>query len=139
MFISHNISNILTITGLDIKNFRKEFDLTQEEFAVDLGVSYRTVQNYERDGVIPKSKMPLIKSVMDKRRSSSAGDDDATISLVNEPIPVYSDEKILAYVNAIKEGNLDNVNDLELELTKLIHERDTLRAKLKVIIDLVER
>ena len=42
-----------------IKEFRKNNNLTQEMLAELLGVSWRTIQNYEAGGKIPKSKSAL--------------------------------------------------------------------------------
>lgn len=47
---------------IDIHKERKKLELTQKELASKLGVSYQTIQNWEKGNVIPKSK---IKSIED--------------------------------------------------------------------------
>ena len=41
------------MNNLDIEKIRKKLDLTQEEFGKLLGVSVRTVANWEKSGKIP--------------------------------------------------------------------------------------
>lgn len=53
----------MKINASDIKNFREKHRLTQAELAELLGVSTRTVQHYENERVIPKSKQGLFQSV----------------------------------------------------------------------------
>ena len=61
-----NVFNMLEINGIDIIEFRKKFNLTQTEFAVLIGSSLRTVQNYEKNTKIPKSKYEIIRNVFNK-------------------------------------------------------------------------
>lgn len=53
----------MIITGLDIKRFRKKNNLTQGELAELLGISERTVQNYESGGVIPNTKTAIFQKI----------------------------------------------------------------------------
>jgi DNA-binding XRE family transcriptional regulator len=54
------------MNDLDIIRIRKEFDLTQVEFAKLIGVDRRTIINYEQGTKIPESKVKLINMVIDK-------------------------------------------------------------------------
>lgn len=49
------------MNALAIKENRKKIGLTQEELAKSLGVSSRTILNWEQGGVIPKSKTELLR------------------------------------------------------------------------------
>ncbi|MDV4024433.1 hypothetical protein CMT52_08810 [Elizabethkingia anophelis] len=48
----------------DIIEYRKKHNLTQEQFAELMGVSKNTIYNYENGGVIPKTKIPKLKSIL---------------------------------------------------------------------------
>lgn len=61
----------------DIKQIRETLNLTQEELALKLGVSSRTVQNWESGGTIPKTK---IRAIEDLIRSC----DQSLIRLIGE-------------------------------------------------------
>lgn len=50
----------------DIEKLRNLLDLTQESFASRLGVSARTIQNWESGKVIPKSKLTMLKELAAK-------------------------------------------------------------------------
>lgn len=56
----------MIINSSDIKEFRKKHKLTQEKLADLIGVSWRTIQNYETGKVIPKSKITLFRVVFEK-------------------------------------------------------------------------
>ncbi|MCG8207228.1 helix-turn-helix domain-containing protein [Tenacibaculum finnmarkense] len=56
----------MDINNLDIKEFRKKNKITQESLADLLGVSWRTIQNYEAGQKIPKSKSALFRVVFEK-------------------------------------------------------------------------
>lgn len=53
----------------DIKTLRDRLNLTQEEFANKIGVSLRTIQNYEGGGKIPKAKMALLEELFYNTRN----------------------------------------------------------------------
>lgn len=47
-----------------IREKREKLGLTQSELAAIIGVSLRTIQNYEKDGVIPSSKYEILRNVL---------------------------------------------------------------------------
>lgn len=49
---------------IDIREQRKRLGMTQEEFANRLGVSTRTVQNWEQGGAIPASSRNAIERLL---------------------------------------------------------------------------
>ena len=51
------------MSELDIKTIRKDLSLTQEQFALELGVDRRTIINYEKGKPIPPSKIKLIEKL----------------------------------------------------------------------------
>jgi len=50
--------------GSDIKEYRKKMKLTQEELAKKLGITKRTIINYEKGEIIPESKVKLFQHIM---------------------------------------------------------------------------
>lgn len=52
--------------GLEIKKNRKKLNLTQAELAIQLGVSLKTVSNYEKGEVIPETKRVLLHNIFKK-------------------------------------------------------------------------
>ena len=51
------------MNDLDIKKIRTDLGLTQVEFAKRLGISMRTVQNWESGGAIPESKHEILRGL----------------------------------------------------------------------------
>ncbi|WP_408041134.1 helix-turn-helix domain-containing protein [Tenacibaculum amylolyticum] len=56
----------MVITSKTIKDFRKENNITQQALAELIGVTWRTIQNYESGGKIPKSKNVLFSNVFEE-------------------------------------------------------------------------
>ncbi len=54
----------MEINASAIKKYRDDNNLSQEEFADVIGVSLRTVQNYESGAKIPKSKNEILRRVL---------------------------------------------------------------------------
>ena len=54
------VTNILIMNGMDTREIREKFGLSQERFAKILGVTARTVQNWEAGGTIPQTKQELL-------------------------------------------------------------------------------
>jgi DNA-binding transcriptional regulator YiaG len=54
----------MTIRGEDIKKYRDNNNLSQTEMAERIGVSTRTIQNYEAGNTIPKSKQSLLQDII---------------------------------------------------------------------------
>jgi DNA-binding XRE family transcriptional regulator len=48
------------MNGMDTREIREKFGLSQERFAKILGVTARTVQNWEAGGTIPQTKQELL-------------------------------------------------------------------------------
>lgn len=58
------------MNGDEVKKNRERLELSQEAFAKKLGVSSRTVQNWEAGGRVPRSKVTLIMS-LDKQQDDN--------------------------------------------------------------------
>ncbi len=54
------VTNILIMNGMETREIREKFGLSQERFAKLLGVTARTVQNWEAGGTIPQSKQEIL-------------------------------------------------------------------------------
>jgi DNA-binding XRE family transcriptional regulator len=52
------------MNAIDVKEIRKKFGWRQDELAVKIGVSRKTITNYETGGVIPESKKVLLLSLL---------------------------------------------------------------------------
>lgn len=55
---------LLIMNGEDIVNICKKLNLTQEELAKKVGVSQRTIQNYEKLNEIDDKKHTILSSFM---------------------------------------------------------------------------
>lgn len=51
---------------LDIKRIRERYDLTQEQFAAMLGISVRTLRNWEQGRRVPEGPAMVLLRVADK-------------------------------------------------------------------------
>lgn len=54
------------MNNLDIKKIRTMLGFTQKQLAETVGVSVNTIQNWESGGKIPKSKHPILQSLIAK-------------------------------------------------------------------------
>lgn len=57
------ITNVLIMNGMETREIREKFGLSQERFAKILGVTTRTVQNWEAGGTIPQSKQEILHEI----------------------------------------------------------------------------
>ena len=57
------ITNVLIMNGMNTREIREKFGLSQERFAKILGVTARTVQNWEAGGTIPQSKQEILHEI----------------------------------------------------------------------------
>jgi len=49
---------------IDVKKIREKLGVSQEKFGEMLGVHYKTIQNYEKGGAIPDSKIPMFQKLL---------------------------------------------------------------------------
>ena len=57
------ITNTFIMNGLETKEVREKLGLSQERFAKLLGVTTRTVQNWESGGTIPQTKQAILHEI----------------------------------------------------------------------------
>lgn len=90
-----------------IREKREELGLTQSELATLIGVSLRTIQNYEKDGVIPSSKYEILRNVLNTSNINITGDNNiANTGVVGEPEQIYGNPDFLR--KRIKEVEEEN-------------------------------
>lgn len=88
-----------------IRKKREELGLTQSELASLIGVSVRTIQNYEKDGVIPSSKYEILRKALNTGNVNITGDGNiANTGIVEGGIKKGSGGFLL---DALKEEGLD--------------------------------
>ena len=75
---------------MNIREQRKRLGLTQEELAKRLGVTARTVQNWENGGAIPSTTTAKLEAMM--AEESRAGDDSLNLTLALRALSRSQDE-----------------------------------------------
>ena len=124
--------------ALDIKKFRKKYNLTQQELAEILGISFRTVQNYESGRAIPKNKHALLNEVFTKYNAKTVLNDneiDYSISKksnIQYNIVVNTWKEMLIEIDTI----IKNINKEPAGIDKIQRLRDAELTKLKLLQDL---
>jgi len=105
--------------SVEIKNLRKELGMTLVEFSELLGVTKRTVINYEQGKVIPASKNKLLQFIRDtknaKKETPKVLDvknnlDDENTNKDSLSIEVY----LKNHISTLKELILEKTNLLEI-------------------------
>lgn len=98
------------MNALEIKNKRKELGLKQADLAKKIGVSLKTISNYENGEVIPESKIELLRSILDKKE----------VIILNEPAPTYGEEKNIIDNLKLEIKLKDKIIQLQEEKIELI-------------------
>ena len=107
------------MNALDIKENRKKLGLTQAELAERVGVSLKTISNYENGEVIPESKKALLLKIL----SSNKVDKTEESSEAHTKLSGYSnkiaekEEEInarLETIKLLKEKNKDTSHQLKI-------------------------
>jgi len=94
------------MSELHIKELRESLGKTQTELAEMIGVSLRTIQNYESGGIIPKSKDAIL------RKLKNADENELELFIDKDQIKTYIEE-ISRLKKEIKILN-DRLSDKEL-------------------------
>lgn len=100
------------MNDLDIKDLRTKLGLTQKQFAEMVGVSVNTIQNWESGGTIPKSKHPILRSLLTKPHVVFGGQHVQNGDAVNG-------DKIVQEVADVKES-VDEVVQEEVNIKKVV-------------------
>jgi transcriptional regulator with XRE-family HTH domain len=93
-----------------LKDFRTKNNISQEKLAEMLGVSLRTIQNYERGGVIPKSKYAILRKTLTNVAQDNSNKREKDTNLI---------DKIAQQAEQI--GILKNENRHQNELIKKLN------------------
>lgn len=91
------------MNALEIKENRKKLGLTQQELADKLGVSLKTVSNYEKGEVIPDSKKALLRNILNPKSNNTLQEPEPNY-FVLEQLDEF-DEQISQVEEKIKERN----------------------------------
>ncbi len=128
----------MEIKGIEIKEFREKHNLSQEEFAELIGVALRTVQNYEAEGVIPKTKFKLLRFVFNTYNKSTGRNslsDFPTLEIIEflidnkEEFRKYPDYKQFLKREFMEEEYKPELESKIEELTKKVEELYKSRVK----------
>ena len=83
---------------IDVKRLREQKDYSQEELASLLGVSTRTIQNWEAGKVIPKSKLPMLRQLTAEMPSTDTPVDGSQAKISYESgVPYYDEDFVLGF------------------------------------------
>lgn len=70
------------MSDLDIKNIRKILNISQNILAKSLGVSIRTIQNWEAGEIIPKTKHEILRKLLEEPELKAKGIPLASVSAI---------------------------------------------------------
>lgn len=115
-----------------IKSLRKEKDVTQEELASNLGVTYQSVSRWENDIAYPDVELiPLIANYFGVTTDVLFGTDEATIEFnrqeyfkaIKEQENIYNTEDFKRFEKTLKNAIKDFPNDIyfQWKLCSLYH------------------
>ena len=119
----------MTISGLEIKNFRVKHKLTQEKLGELLGLSFRTIQNYELGGVIPKSKQFQLRTFFE-----GYGKNDLEESILK--VSHYG--RVFDLIDKLK-GEKEVKNKLRDQVLALIKQNEKYKNNLDMISQITEK
>ena len=98
------------MNSLDIKKIRNKLGISQQELAEMIGVHYRTIQNWERGGTIPKSKHTLLCDVLNEKKEAAGNVSDSQQLIDTQKKLIEMLEK--------------RIEELERELDSITNERN---------------
>ena len=109
------------MNALEIKRKRRELGLTQEDLSKKLGVSLKTISNYENGEVIPDTKQALLLEILSN-------------NTVNDPAETYVKK---ANINFEEKRKLitEEIKQLEEVIKHKLEIIDLLRMKIEIITE----
>jgi transcriptional regulator with XRE-family HTH domain len=99
------------MNALEIKKNRKKLGFTQEELAKMIGVSLKTISNYEKGEVIPATKIAILHNILTI----------PDINIVEEPNEEY---KSLFDFDLLFEKNVEKLIEIEKIIQLSIMQKD---------------
>jgi transcriptional regulator with XRE-family HTH domain len=112
------------MNSLRIKELRKKLGLTQDDLAKKIGVSRKTIVNYENGEVIPETKRELLDNILNQKENY----------LVEEPRAEYP-SFLSRYDNDSVEDLIKKL-DAKEQIIKILLEKIDLLSNQKPIISL---
>lgn len=103
----NNILKNIDMNKIDVIKLRTMLGLTQQKFAERIGVNRRTVVNWEGGSKIPDSKIKLLESLLEEKRSVSMAIPNS------EKIENITDSKSLDILNREILGLQDHIETLK--------------------------
>lgn len=89
----------MIMNGLEIKKYRKKMKLTQEGLADKLGVTKRTIINYEKGELIPESKVKLFHHLInDVNFTSELKEPDDVYETNKSGVPYYDVDFVASFL-----------------------------------------
>lgn len=70
--------------SIEIREKRLELGLTQEELATKLGMSARSIINYEKGGVIPKTKNEMLEEFFNNSKKNNESLEDIIYNRIED-------------------------------------------------------
>jgi transcriptional regulator with XRE-family HTH domain len=119
------------MNALEIKEGRKKLGFTQAELAKKLGVSVKTISNYENGEVIPESKMDLLHSILSNNTLNETATEYHNPNVFREKL-IELQEKIKAREDYL----LDLKNIKPTNSSKIEHQKEIINI-LKMRLDLM--
>lgn len=107
---------------LEVKEIREKMGLSQERFAKLLGVTARTVQNWESGGVIPQTKQEMLHGILLRSQSYFGGEQQNVNgdNIAGNNVTLQTDTDKLLELLASKEASLAKAQEHIDRLMNLI-------------------
>lgn len=112
------------MNNIEIIKKRKELGFTQEELAKKLGVSLKTISNYEKGNVIPYSKKALLHEILNPEIGNNTVNEGTTPYILTAKTYLEIEkinEKITERERIIVFSNDKSTIDHEKEMIKLLN------------------
>ncbi|MDI9310163.1 MAG: DUF1870 family protein [Limnohabitans sp.] len=124
------------MNGLELKNFRKSLKMTQSEFANKIGVTSRTLQNWE-GGIneIPSTAKLVIDRLIEENDCKDEKNLTTDFEVVKESVKV---EMLKEKITILIQQNTDLRNQIEV-LNKQLEEFKLLKDQANKIISITEK
>ena len=118
------------MNDFDLKKIRKKINISQEKLAKELGVTLKTVQNWESGGNIPNSKKDFIRNIT---QSLSAANVQPSAPICKEKDP----ENVMdGMLNLLKEQLKEKdaiIKDLNREIGAMTADNATLKKRINEV------
>ena len=119
------------MNALEIREGRKKLGFTQAELAKKLGVSVKTISNYENGEVIPESKTDLLHSILSNNTLNETTAEYHTPNIFREKL-IELQEKI-----KVREDYLSDLKSIKpINSSKIEHQKEIINV-LKMRLDLM--